>query len=139
MSRHGTCSPAGRALLIGCERLPIRLHFTSIQLTDYYTIYGQRETATLAIPMNNTPEASQLMLLSQLSSAYPGTKVRFLGWFVHFSIFSISFSFPDFHTQAWTSTTARQQPSISKIALLQLLCRRLRGLPASMSRMFLMR
>jgi hypothetical protein len=50
--------------------------------------------------MNNSPESSQLMLLSQLPDAAPGTKVRFLGWFVYFSTSSISSSFPDSHDQS---------------------------------------
>jgi hypothetical protein len=50
--------------------------------------------------MNNTPEASQLMLLSQLSSAAPGTKVRILGWFVYFSTCLFPSSFPDLHVQS---------------------------------------
>jgi hypothetical protein len=50
--------------------------------------------------MNNSPEASQLVLLSRLPDAASGTKVRFLGWFVYVSTLSISFPFPDHHTQS---------------------------------------
>lgn len=32
--------------------------------------------------MDSAPEASHLVLLSQLTEAAAGTKVRFLGWFV---------------------------------------------------------
>jgi hypothetical protein len=32
--------------------------------------------------MDNSPEASRLVLLSQLPAAAAGMKVRFLGWYV---------------------------------------------------------
>jgi hypothetical protein len=64
-----------------------RLHFhPTCRLLHGFV--GQREAVTLTVTMNNTPEASQLMLLFQLPTASPGTKVRFLGWFVYFSLVS---------------------------------------------------
>jgi hypothetical protein len=34
------------------------------------------------VAMDNSPEASRLMLLSHLPDVATGTKVRFLGWYV---------------------------------------------------------
>lgn len=110
------------------------LHFTYIR-----GLVGQLGlTQRQPIVMNNSPEASQLMLLSQLSSAPPGTKVRFLGWFVYFSTclsHPHSLTIP---TKAWTYTTACQQLCISKTDLLPLPRHPLRVLQASMLRMSLM-